>query len=201
MSEVVIALIWLAAAGCWLWLNRAARGRGALMRKLALKHGAFVKRKFSFVTLNLESYEMSFAEAIEGVPVKFRMRYQFPFSRGSMPCTAIEMELPALLFGEGGSYGPADLRAGRGLFLSGTNVTAAYRSFIALLPESAELNVYWYGAELRLTVPALLGRSEEFWVSRCLEFLRGAAAAVLASKPHKGVSLLADLPGKSGGSA
>ena len=202
MSEIAVTLIWLAAAGCWLWLNRAARSRGALMKKLALRYGAFVKRRFSMVTLNLESYEISFVEVIEGAPCKFRMRYRFPFSRGSLPCTLIEMELPSLVFGsEGGSYGTADLRAGRGLFLAGTNLTAAYRSFIALLPENADLCVDWFGAEVRLTVPALLGRSEEFWVSQCLEFLRGAAAAILAAKPHKGVSLLQDLPAKAGGSA
>ena len=171
-----------------------------MMKRLALKHGAFVKKKFSLMTLNLESYEMSFVEVIGGVPCKFRLRYQFPFLGGSLPCTLIEMELPSLVFGsEGGSYGPADLRAGRGLFLAGTNLTSAYRSFAALLPEAAEVNVIWFGAEVDLVIPALLGKGEEFWVSQCLEFLRGAGSAILSSKPYEGVTLLIDPRGKSAG--
>lgn len=175
-------LVWALAAGCWWWLFTGARGRARLLARLAVRHGGKVRRRFSFGTFTAEAVELTFLHMAGRLPVTMRLTFAAPPRGGLRPGTAFECELPeASLGAERGAYLPADLAAGRGLFLGGANLTAAYAGLVGTLPGPLRPVLRWQGHRACLFLPALLGERDEWWAERCLAFMRELADGAAAS--------------------
>jgi len=169
-------VLWAAALGCWAWLWRGARTRTKLLNRLGERYAGFVTMAFSWTTLVAEAAELRYVRMFGSVPVRFRLRFVFPLPGTGRAGTVMEFELPEPVLGsEPGLYLPGDLRAGRGLFLGGANLTREYMRFTTELPSVARPRLGWRDATVRLFIPGLLGAGEEVWVVRCLEFLEELA--------------------------
>jgi len=170
-------VLWAAAVACWVWLWRGARSRTRLMNGLSIRFGGFVRTAFSWVTLVAEAQELRFVRMCGRVPVRYRLRYVFPVPGTGRPGTLMEFEQSEAVFGaDPGVFLPGDLRAGRGFFLSGVNLTQDYMRFAGELPAIARPRIGWRGATVWLFIPGLLGATEEIWVTRCFEFLEEIAS-------------------------
>ena len=180
MGRWVPFALWAAALGAWGWLWRGARGRARLLDRLSARHGGFVRSGFSWLTLMPEPREVSFIVVVAGAPCRLRVGFLLPPDAGPIPCTLLEMDLPGTPFGpDPGGFNAEDMAGGRGLFLAGTNVTAAWGRFLGDLPPGTRPRLRWGGATLQLTLPGLLTDEEELWINRAVGFLEEAAVRIL----------------------
>jgi hypothetical protein len=172
---------WGVAVACWWWLHTEARGRSRLLALFGDRHGGFVRRSFSWLTLIVEAREVEFVRMIGTVPCRFRLRYETVFPGPGRPWTVIEIELPDALMGPSpGCYLLSDLGAGRGLFLAGVNITELFRRFAGELPAGTVPALVWRGAVVALRFPFLMGNRQEIWVEHTFVFLESVARVVLA---------------------
>jgi len=174
------AIAWALVVMCWLWIFFSSRKRAALMRKLSAEFAGFTVSRFFLPTLSPEPVFLSFTRIKGGVPVRFGLRYEYPFRfGGAYPCTVFEFETQEAMFGsEGGAYSVRDYNAGQGLFLGGMNLTKEYAKFAAMTPHVGRFRLGWKGATAWLVVPGLLGEEAEVWVRHCMDFMEELAAKV-----------------------
>ena len=174
-------IAWALVGACWFLLFRASRRRASMMKKLAAEHAGFLRKQFFFPTLSLEPVDLAWTKIFAGEPVAMSIRYELPLTGLSVyPQTIFEIEVRESLFGgEGGTYSRADLAAGRGLFLAGTNQTGDFREFCAITPHSSRFRMGWKGPRAWLSVPGLLDTGEEYWVRHCTKYMEETAGRIM----------------------